>query len=179
MAPTDPTTTSRFRITYTGPFNTHTMLFHGRVGVAQASVRSAVAAIVTQMLGAQWNGTTWNQAEYAAAGSNLFFPDASWTTLTASNANNPTSTSSPSGFQQYGGRGLTTGIRAKWYLFEVVSATTQDMRFARAESTTFGNIIGAFESVSASIGNVAGGLLSMYQYCNVGQNDYLTKKARS
>jgi len=179
MAPVDPTTTNRLRVHYTGPFGEHTMLFHGLLETSQAALRSAVAAVVSDMIGAQWDGTTWDTAEYAEAGSNLFFPDAVWDAITADNANNPTASSAPSAFLQFGGRGSEDGRRVKWYLFEVVTQGYNTMRIASSVTTTISNITNQLGTEVNSIGNIAGQPVNIYQYANVGQNDYLTRKARS
>lgn len=178
MAPVSPTTTNRLRLTYTGPFGTHTMVFHGRVGSTQSGLRAAVVAVVAAMTGFQWNTTVWDKAEYAPAGSNIFNIDTAWSTIVATNGNNPTAASAPSGFAQFGGRGNGDGVRAKWYLFEDVADSNATMRIQAGDNATIAGVISALEDNSAVIGNIAGSLLSIYQYANLGQNDYLTHKAR-
>jgi len=179
MTPTPPNTTIRYKVHYSGPFNEHTMLFHGLTGIDPIVLRTSVQNVVIAMSGAQWNTTTWHTAEVALAGSDIFNVDVGWTDVTRSSATNPAADDAPSHFAQFGGRSPTTGKRAKWYLFEDTMGDTADMRFSGGENADVAAIVAAFVAESDVIGAIDGTDLVFYNYANVGQNDHLTHKARS
>lgn len=178
MSPTPPNTTSRYKVHYTGPFGSHTMLFHGVTGVTQAELRAGVAAIVNDMSGQTWNTTTFNSAEFSAAGSSFFTLDAEWDAITRTSATNPGVNDAPSHFVQYGGRTPSTGKRAKFYLFESTLRDNDTMRYTVADDADVAAIVSEFISQNAVVGAIDGNALAYYGYANVGQNDYLTHKAR-
>jgi len=178
MAPTDPNTTARLKVHYHGPFGAHTMLFHAQTGEGDATFRTDVLNVILAMSGACWNGTTFDRAEFAAAGSSIFSEDPGWSVVTRTSATNPAASDAPSHFAQFGGRSPTTGKRAKWYLFEDTLRDTSDMRFSVGENADVLAIVEAIEAGAATIGAIDGSPIGVYQYANVGQNDYLTHRAR-
>jgi len=179
MAPTPPDTAKRGKVHYTGPFNSHTMLFHFAAATSDATVASTIATIVSLMSELQWNATTWDVLEIAAAGSSLFFPYGAWTPIVASTSNTIDASSKPSVFYNWGARSVTTGKRAKWYLFETAGTGRNDMRWNGGESALFDDVTTAFESASPPLTAIDGTNINFYSYVNVGENDYLTHKARS
>jgi hypothetical protein len=178
MPPANPTATSRLKVHYTGPFGQHDMLFHAVSLVARATLVASVRNVLTVMVGLCWNTTSFDGAEFAAAGSNLFFPETPWTPITRTSATNPAATDAPSHFTQFGARSGVDGRRAKWYLFEDTLRDTADMRFSIAESADVADVVAAFEAEATVIGSITGTTLNWYQYANVGQNDYITHRAR-
>jgi hypothetical protein len=178
MAPVPPNTTNRYKVHYTGPFGSHTMLFHGVTGTTQATLRAAVAEVVGDMAGMTWNGTSFDRAEYSAAGSSFFVADPDWDAIVRVSGTNPAATDAPSHFSQFGGRSPTTGVRAKWYLFEDALRDNEDMRFTTADSGDVAAVVASLSANSTSIATIDGTAFSAYGYANVGQNDYLTHKAR-
>jgi len=179
MAPTDPNTAPRLRVTYTGPFGTHTMLFHGNLGTDAGDLAGDVSDFIDQAKELQYDGTVWSTAEFADEGSNLFFAYPGWTPITSTTGNDPGVASSPSAFVQFGGRDASSGTRVKLYLFEVTQQATQTMRINAGESALVDAVITELKSVDNNIANIAGRTPIWYSYANVGQNDFLTHKARS
>jgi len=178
MSPVNPTTTHRIKAFYTGPFGRHSMLFHGGPEGTLDDLEGAVAEIVDKMIVVQYDGTVWDRVEHAAAGSNLFFPSDTWTPQTSASTIDPGATSSPSTFLQWGGRSPTSGVRAKWYLFETIGTQDQNMRVNDGESAPLDAVTDEFTSQSSFVGAIDGTAVTMYTYINIGQNDYLTHKAR-
>lgn len=179
MPPTPPATTIRYKVHYTGPFNSHTMLFHGILGADPIVLRNAVRNVAIAMSGAQWNTTTWHAAEVALAGNTFFTADVGWTAVTRTSATNPSASSAPSHFANFGGRSPTTGKRVKFYLFEDTLGDTEDMRFSGPENADVAAIVNELISEDTVIGAIDGTDVVWYNYANVGQNDFLTHKARS
>ena len=178
MTPTPPNTVARLKVHYHGPFGIHTMLFHARTGMGDIDFGTAVHNIVIAMVGATWNGTVFDRAEFAAAGSNIFVPDPSWAPVARLSATNPPATAAPSHFAHFGGRSPTTGKRAKWYLFEDTLGDTADMRLSSAENADVSAIVSAIIAANEQVGAIDGSAITPYAYANVGQNDYITHKAR-
>jgi hypothetical protein len=154
------------------------MLFHAQTGEGDATFRTDVLNVILAMSGACWNGTTFDRAEFAAAGSSIFSEDPGWSVVTRTSSTNPGAGDAPSHFAQFGGRSPSTGKRAKWYLFEDALGDTADMRFSVGESADVSDIVDAIEAGAATIGAIDGTPIGVYQYANVGQNDYLTHRAR-
>jgi hypothetical protein len=154
------------------------MLFHAQTGEGDATFRTDVLNVILAMSGMCWNGTTFDSAEFAAAGSNIFSLDPGWSVVTRTSSTNPAATDAPSHFVQFGGRSPSTGKRVKYYLFEDATRDTADMRFSIAENADVAAVVDAIEAGAATIGAIDGTPITVYQYANVGQNDFLTHKAR-
>jgi len=177
MAEVDPTTTCRLRLHYNGPFGEHTMLFHGRTGVSESALSGAVFNVVSTFAPLMFSDVVFTSAEFAAAGSPLFF-NSLWTTVNSTGPEDPTINSSPSTFMQFGGRGDSDGVRVKLYLFETGFQYRADMRYNAGENADLDDAIAQLQTQDSVIGNIAGNRVIWYNYVNVGQNDYLTHKAR-
>lgn len=178
MAPTPPNTALRMKIHYTGFFGTHVMLFHGKTGTTLATLAASVHNIVNLMKDACWDQTTFNTAEYSEPGSSIFLPYAPWVPVTTGSEYAPQSTDSPSAFVQFGGRSMSTGKRAKWYLFNTRIRDNSKMRVRLGANGAVDGVIAALDIESGVIAAIDGTTLGIYAYANVGQNDYLTHKAR-
>lgn len=180
MAPVDPTTTYRLKVSYTGPFGRHTMLFHDQlVGGSIANLEGDVLDFITQANDLMFNGVSFDQAEYALPGSNIFSPSGSWPGYVVSSFNTVTTGFAPSAFVQFGGRSIDTGVRVKLYLFEVAVAPNAKMRILPGANAVVDNAIGELNSADNSISAIDGTLVNWKTYVNVGQNDHLTHKARN
>jgi len=177
MAPVDPTTTSRCRVHYSGPFGNHTMLFHGRTGVGEAALVSSVRNVIDLFAPLMFDGASFGSAEFAAAGSNLFFAT-TWASIDSTGPENPVINNAPSLFIEFGARGDSDGVRAKLYLFESGFLPRADMRYQAGENADLDAAIAELQSQDSVIGNIAGTHVIWYSYVNVGENDYLTHKAR-
>lgn len=178
MPPVPPNTTKRIRAHYTGPFDSHTMLFHATTGLSDSDFIGDVKDIIDQMSNLQYNGTTWDTAEIAQPGSALFFPITPWDAITSGSGFNPTVGSGPSTFVQFGGRGLNGGVRVKLYLFETYLLPTHNMRYIPAENAAVDAVIAELVSADNNVGTISGDVVGWYNYANSGQNDFITHRAR-
>lgn len=179
MAPTPPNTASRLKVKYTGPLGSHVMTFHGDIGVSAADLAGDVADVIDLFGPLQYSGTAWESAEYSAEGASFSLPYVDWVPIIVSNPYGPDASASPSRFLQFGGRSAGTGVRVKLYLYETHFQTRQDMRWNAGESATVDAVITELNSVSSNIASIDGQNVSWYSYANVGENAYLTHKARS
>jgi len=180
MAPTPPYTVDRIRVHYTGPFGAHTQLYHRVAGsLSQEAFVLAVRAVVGNMSQLMWNAVSFDTAEYAEASSGAYFPLEDWVAIPGGSGDDPTSASTPSAFLNWTGRGITLPPhRASLYLFEVQYQGAQDMRLQAGENAGADSVWAALRTNRFEIGNVAGQPLAWHNYTNVGQNDYLTHRAR-
>jgi hypothetical protein len=176
MAPIPASTVSRLKVKYTGPQGNHTMLFHGKVGVSEADLIASARVILTPMTGLVYGGTTFDNADYAVAGSNLYFP-VSWTPIVSASSATWSDADGYGKFLQWGGRGAD-GVRAKWYLFETSAALKKDMRWNRGESAGIDDVMDALLELDEIIGTVSGSTYSVYNYANVNFNDKAVAGAR-
>ncbi len=178
MPAVDPTTARRYKVTYAGPFGVHTMLFHNRASDTLENLRGDVSDVIDQMLPLTYDGTTFNKAEYAVPGSTFFVIDSEWVTKTRTGGVDPDINAAPSTFIQWGGRSPEDGVRTKLYLFETPILPRDDMRYGPGENADVDQVITELNSVDTELSTVSGSGVVWYNYANVGQNDYLTHRAR-
>lgn len=178
MAPIPETTSGRLKAHYTGPFGTHTMTFHQVTGSENGIFIENLKDVITTMTAAQWAGTEWFRAEYAPAASNIFSEVDDWEPIVSATGVNPEAYSAPSTFLQFGGRAPDSGRRAKLYLFETRAGYQPDMRYQSGDAGYVSDIVTILRANASFIGNIEGASISWYSYANIGQNDYLTRRAR-
>jgi hypothetical protein len=178
MAPADPIAQIRYRVSYVGPFNRHTMLFHSVGASSLIDLRTGVAAIITAMASCVWETAVFDRAEVAAAGSPFFFPDADWVSISSTTADNPSPLAAPSQFVQWGARAPSDGRRAKWYLFESIMSNSTTMRIPEFVNAAVDAVTNALQDNGDVVGTITGSQYVVYRYANVGQNDHITHKAR-
>lgn len=179
MAPIDPTTTWRYKVSYTGPAGTHTALFHGQLdGGSVENLRGDVADYVAQAVELQYTGTTWNIAQFALPGESFFNDDPEWEVQTSTTAAGFTSSSSPSAFLNFVGREISGPVKVKLYLFEVFIDSDNQMRIQEGEVAGIDAVLTELNSSENEISSIAGNLVNWRHYANIGQNDYLTHRAR-
>jgi len=178
MAPADPNAQIRLRVSYLGPFNRHNMLFHSVGASSLVDLRTGVQAIITAMASCVWETVAFDRAEVADAGSPFFFPDAGWTSILSTTADNPSITNSPAQFVQWGGRAPFDGRRAKWYLFESIFGNNNSMRLAEFVNPAVDAVTNALQDNGDVVGTITGSQYVVYRYANLGQNDHITHEAR-
>lgn len=178
MSVTPRNTALRLKVHYQGPFGAHTMLFHGQTGTTAAELVASAQNIINLMKDACWDGTTFNVAEISQPGSDIFTIYPAWVPKVASNGIAPNAVSSPSTFLQFGGRSTSTGKRAKWYLFECREQPSQKMRYQLGQNGRVDGILAALDNEAGVIAAVDGTEVVPYRYANVGENDFLTHRAR-
>jgi hypothetical protein len=177
MAALPSNTTDRLRLHYNGPKGTHTMMLRAPDGETEAGLVEDAQNLVTLMVLAQFQGTVWDTADYAPAGSDVFLPEAGWTPITSASGINPSAGQAPSTFVEFGGRSAG-GRRVKLYLFETFFQYTDDMRYQSGESAILDDIVDQLNDAGSEICAIDGLATTWYSYVNVGQNDYITHRAR-
>jgi hypothetical protein len=178
MPPVPPSTTTRYKVGYSGPFHSHHMLFHGEPTDTAATLAAKAAAVLAPMALLCFNGVVFNTAQFAAAGSPFFFPDGSWTPITSASGINPSAASNPGQFLEFGGRAPADGVRVKLYQFETFFGNSADMRYNRGESAAVDAALNALQAFGLNLATISGSIPTWYDYANVKANDYYTHRAR-
>lgn len=178
MTPVPVAETARLKAGYSGPFGRHTMLFHKNAAAADVDFIAAVRQVIGLMALLQWDAVTWDTADMAALGSNVFLPVAPWVPVTASSGLNPGPNSIPSSAIQFGGRGSVNGRRAKWFVYECGLAPLNDMRYAPGENSAVDDVVDSLIENTPLIRAIDGDSLGIYPYANFLTNKYLTRRAR-
>jgi len=178
MAETPIDTTNRLKVFYSGPYGNHSLLFHGRTGTSESALVSSVRNVIDLFAVLMYDTVVFDSAQYAAAGSTLFFPTA-WASIDSTGTTVPDINRSPGLFIQFGARGNPDGIRTKLYLFESGFLPRADMRYEAGENADLDAAIAELQSQDDVIGNIAGGGVIWYNYTNVGENDFITHRARA
>lgn len=176
MAPVVGNPSPRLKVHYLGPFGPHTLLFHGQLATTQVDLTSAAQQVCIQLSSICWDGTSFDNAEFSAAGSNLFFP-APWVPIIADTAFSPGAGDGPAKFVQLGGRGID-GVRVKWYFFETAVAIPSDYRLSAGENSSIDDIYAAIDDNAAILGTKSGFAFTPYTYANVNLNDKKVKESR-
>lgn len=177
MPPVNPTTTSRLRVNYSGPASgTHAMLFHGTDEGSSAALVAVAQDFINALEPLFWDNTLFSDAEFAVAGSPLFFP-VTWTPITADTANTFSAGNNPATFLQFGGRDMQ-GVRVKIYAFEMALNPNSKMRFDYGDQAAVDDAIDVLEASGADLRTISGDTPAWKRYANWGVNDYLTHRAR-
>jgi hypothetical protein len=163
---------------YTGPLGSHRMSFWKTAVATPTTFIAAVRAIINNMRFVQYQGTSWTNADYQAAGDNFSVPVA-WTPITSSTGANPTAADTVGEYVNFAGRSLTTGKRVRLFLFEQVFGPDTDMRIDPGDNAEFDDIVAQLDNVSPSVGAIDGAPVVWKTYGNLGINDYWIRRART
>lgn len=177
MAVTDPTTARRIKVAYTGPFGQHTMLFHMKAGGDPAAFLSDVRAVLGELLQLMWTAVSFFEAFEALAGSPIFVPIASWTPVEPGVNGTPPASAAPSQFANLVGR-ASDGTKVALYLFETAFTNNSAMRALSSSSAGLAAVLSLLNDEAISIGTISGAAPVWKPYANVGQNDFITHRAR-
>jgi hypothetical protein len=138
-----------------------------------------VHGVCEQMAGLLYTGSVFDNAEVAAAGSNIFNP-VDWDPISATSGISFTAASNPaSNFLQWGARAPSSGKRAKLYLLQPIALANSKMRFQTGDDSRIDLVTDALVEAADIIGNVAGEFVVWKTYANAGENDHLTHTART
>ena len=178
MAPTPPNTTFRAKLGYSGPYGAHTMLVHGFIGATIEDMRPGLIAFVNALANFQYNTVVWDTLQYAEAGVNFFTEDIAWEPVDVGGAAGPSASDVPSRFVNFVGRSPSTAKRVKYHLFETYMNGDNNMRLTPAENANVGAVLDVLNDLDYFFDAIDGTPVVFKNYANLGQNDYLTHRAR-
>lgn len=178
MALYDPNASARLRCPYQGPYGTHTMLLRGALTGIESDLVNSLLALLPEFANWQYDGTVWTNPEFAAPGSHFYTPVDGWTDYTVDNAIGTSATDAPSAFLNMCGRSPSTGRRTKLYLFEQPLTGRNNMRILSGDNANVASLIDTLNGIDVQLDAIDGTPVTWKGYVNVGQNDYLTHKAR-
>lgn len=179
MADYLPTNTARIRVTQTGPRGTHKMVFRVDPASTIALAMDEARSILTLMLPYMLAGSTWESAEVAAEGSDVFLP-ATFAPITGA-AGETAANATPYGlYLNFVGR-TTAGSRVAFYLFNVGPALmTANNRLTPAEhSLTLPPLLAAFNGATGILAGIDQNSFVMKGYANSGIHDRVARKSRA
>jgi len=151
---------------------------HGQNDVSPATLRGYVAGLVALLGNLQYDGTVWHSAAIRATGSNLWIPDGDWTPFTVDNAAGVPTDASPAAFVGFVGLGITTHVRARFFVFETYIVSDRTMRLNAGQDANVDAVVAYLNDVDVEFCSVDGDLAFWHNYANVKTNDFITKRAR-
>jgi hypothetical protein len=178
MAAVPDYTTGKLVVTYNGPRGEHKMTFYQLTGLSQAATIGGARNVITQMADVQYTGTVWGSAVWYAAGQN-FSVDVDWEPISAPIGNPGADGTDPSArYLGFVGRSTTTGVRKRFFLYNVDYLMDADLRKTVAESAATAEIVAALNESTNNIGAKDGSRVVFKPYGNQGLNDYWVRRDR-
>lgn len=173
------TNTPRLKVLYTGPRGTHHMIFRFAPATSIANMVSQTRTIIGELKGFTLETTSFESAEHAAEGSEVFLP-VDWGAAILSNSATAVTANDEYGrYVNFVGRS-TGGSRVAFYLFNVYRNTgTANNRLTNAENAAVGPALATFAGSGINLVAIDQNPVVMKSYCNTGINDAVAKKSRA
>lgn len=171
--------TRRLKVLQTGPRGTHHMVFRFPQATSLANMITQARAVCSSLVGICLDGTSWESAENANEGSEVFTPVAWGLPITVATGAGVTANDEYGRYVNFVGRSLA-GSRVAWYVFNVTRATgTANNRLTNAENANISTILSAFAGEGINFVAIDQNAFVMKSYANTGINDAVAKKSRS
>lgn len=179
MADYAASNTPRLKVLQTGPRGTHHMVFRFGVATSTANMISQARTVTLAMLALCLNGTTWESAELAAEGSEVFLPVAWGAAQVASGGDSVAVGDEYGRYVNFVGRS-TAGSRVAFYVFNVTrNSGTANNRLTAAEAAAVPDVIAALSAGGTNFAAIDQNPFVMKAYANTGINDAVAKKSRA
>lgn len=171
--------TKRLKVLQTGPRGTHHTIFRFPEVQSEATMITQARAVCTAFRMLCLDGTSYESAEVAHEGSEVFVPVA-WGAAIVAAAGIPVTLNDEYGrYVNFVGRS-TGGSRVAFYLFNAQDNTrSANNRLTSAENAQVGNIIAALTAGGNNFVAIDQNPFFMKSYANTGINDAVAKKSRS
>jgi hypothetical protein len=155
------------------------MVFRFGLATSVANMVSQARTVTSAMLGLCLNGTTWESAELAPEGSEVFLPVA-WGAAQVKTGGTDVAVGDEYGrYVNFVGRS-TGGSRVAFYVFNVVrDSGTANNRLTQAESADVTAVLAALAAGGTNFAAIDQNPFVMKAYANSGINDAVAKKSRS
>lgn len=171
--------TKRLKVLQTGPRGTHHMSFRFPQVESAANMISQARVVCTAFNGLLLDGTSFESAEVASEGSEVFLPVDWGTPIVTATGAGVTANDEYGRYVNFVGRSLG-GSRVAYYLFNVTRATgTANNRLTNAENANVGTILAAFAASGNNFLAIDQNPYVLKSYANTGINDAVAKKARA
>lgn len=168
--------TPRLKVTYQNAIASHDAIFRMVADTDVTAVEDVLSAFLPTV-GSLLHFAEITNVQFAADGSDLFFPRPASVLLGATFGDGPANTDTNPRFLQFGGRS-TGGRRTKFYLFGYKSVSSA-YRLTVAEVADLATGI-AMLNDNAAIFTAIDGLSTLwYPYANVKENDYWVRQSRN
>lgn len=171
--------TKRLKVLQTGPRGTHHMIFRFPQVQSDATMISQARTVTLAMLDLCLDGTSFESAEVASEGSEVFTPIAWGAVQTAATGNGVTSQDEYGRYVNFVGRS-TAGSRVAFYLFNAHKQTASaNNRLTAAENAAVASVTAALAATGTNFIAIDQNPFVMKSYANTGINDAVAKKSRS
>jgi hypothetical protein len=179
MADYEASNTKRLKVLQTGPRGTHHLIFRFPQVESAANMISQARAVCTSMQGLLLDGTSFESAEVANEGSEVFLPVAWGAPIITATGAGVTAGDEYGRYVNFVGRSLG-GSRVAYYLFNVTRATgTANNRLTSSENANVGTILSAFAAEGNNFVAIDQNPFVLKSYANTGINDAVAKKSRA
>lgn len=171
--------TPRLKVRQTGARGVHHMVFRFAPATSEANMISQARSVTAAMLNVCFDGATWESAEVAAEGSEVFLPVAWGAPQVAASGAGVVSTDEYGYYVNFVGRS-TAGSRVAFYLFNVFGGVkTANNRLTVAENAAVATIVAALQAPGTNFVAIDQNPFVMKTYANTGINDAVAKKSRA
>jgi hypothetical protein len=155
------------------------MIFRFEPATSVENMISQARTVIGEMKGLTLETTSFESAELAAEGSEVFLPVAWGAPIVSNSATGVTANDEYGRYVNFVGRS-TAGSRVAFYLFNVYRNTgTANNRLTIAENSIVGTVIATLAGAGINICAIDQNLFVMKSYANTGINDAVAKKARA
>jgi len=179
MADFIPENTPRLKVLQTGPRGSHHMTFRFAPATSVENMISQARDVVTAMADFTFAGCSFESAELAAEGSNVFLPVDWGAPIVTAGAIAVTVNDEYGRYVNFVGR-TTAGSRVAFYLFNVHKGNaTANNRLTAGESAQIALVTAALTDSGTNFVGIDQNPFVMKSYANTGINDAVAKKSRS
>lgn len=176
MAPLPENNTPRLKVTYQNAIADHDVVFRM---VANTDVDALEAAIdnLLDAAGPEMHFAEVTNVQFAADGSDLFFPRSSSPLLGKTFGSGAATVETNARFWQFGGRS-TGGRRTKAYLYGY-KGLVSDWRLSSSEDTDVAAVVAILNADAAIFTAIDGLATTWYPYANINYSDHWVKETRA
>lgn len=179
MADYAASNTRRLKVRQTGPRGTHHMLFRFPAAQDDATMIAQARTVTAAMLNCCIDASSFESAEVAEEGSEVFVPIAWGAPQIGATAWGVSTQDEYGRYINFVGRS-TAGSRVAWYLYNVgINTASANNRLTVAELAAVGTVIAALQDTGVNFVAIDQNPFVMKSYANTGINDAVAKKSRA
>lgn len=176
LTPLPDNNTARLWVQYNSGTGIHEMMFRQVTSVTKADFIFQVREFCTALAPLMRNTGGWSAARYAAAGSDLSFPEV-WALIAGTNASVP-GVGLRTLYYTFTGRSLV-GRKARLFFYTPYGAQEDDYRREVGDVAQLDNARAVLNAAARKIAAIDGSPPEWYPYYNVGFNAYWQRRSRT